>query len=153
MRKTFAIITQAGSLTGSFATAADAKKFTLAGNATLTFKSKETEDHLTFRVRLEKTKKFHYVDVMTGPSNTDDFQYLGIIGRDGRYHHGTKSRIGSDTVSHRAFEWTWRWLTERDRIPDRLEIWHEGCCGRCGRKLTHPESVASGFGPECITKV
>lgn len=153
MRETFAIITQAGSLSGSFATAADAKKFSLAGNATLTFKSRVSEDHLTYRIKRGKGKTFYHVEVMTGPSNTDDFEYLGIINERGRYLHGKKSRIGLDSTSHRAFEWTWRWLQERDQIPAKVEIWHDGCCGRCGRKLTHPESVQSGFGPECITRV
>jgi len=26
-------------------------------------------------------------------------------------------------------------------------------CGRCGRVLTVPESVESGFGPECIGRL
>jgi hypothetical protein len=30
-------------------------------------------------------------------------------------------------------------------------VWHEGRCGRCGRKLTVPESIESGFGPECAS--
>jgi len=32
-------------------------------------------------------------------------------------------------------------------------VFHEGACGRCGRTLTVPESIASGFGPECIRYV
>jgi hypothetical protein len=31
-----------------------------------------------------------------------------------------------------------------------LEFWHEGRCGRCGRRLTVPDSIASGYGPECV---
>lgn len=34
-------------------------------------------------------------------------------------------------------------------IPPSLEVWHEGRCGRCGRALTVPESIASGIGPVC----
>jgi hypothetical protein len=29
-------------------------------------------------------------------------------------------------------------------------VWHEGSCARCGKKLTVPESIESGFGPECV---
>ena len=29
-----------------------------------------------------------------------------------------------------------------------LEVWHEGRCGKCGRKLIVPESIARGIGPE-----
>jgi hypothetical protein len=51
--------------------------------------------------------------------------------------------------------WTWfcRHLFERDTVPDGLEVWHEGRCGRCNRKLTVPASIESGFGPECINYV
>lgn len=34
-----------------------------------------------------------------------------------------------------------------------VEIWHEGKCGRCGRQLTVPESIESGFGPECVKMI
>jgi hypothetical protein len=30
-----------------------------------------------------------------------------------------------------------------------LEVWHEGRCGACGRRLTVPESIERGLGPEC----
>jgi hypothetical protein len=35
-------------------------------------------------------------------------------------------------------------------LPSGWEFRHEGRCGRCGRTLTVPESIDSGFGPECI---
>lgn len=31
----------------------------------------------------------------------------------------------------------------------RIEVWHEGRCGRCARRLTVPESILIGIGPEC----
>lgn len=34
-----------------------------------------------------------------------------------------------------------------------LQIFHEGRCGRCGRVLTVPESVETGFGPECAGRL
>lgn len=36
---------------------------------------------------------------------------------------------------------------------DRVEVWHEGSCGRCGRKLTVPSSIETGLGPECAELV
>ena len=32
---------------------------------------------------------------------------------------------------------------------ETVQVWHEGRCGKCGRKLTVPESLTSGLGPEC----
>jgi len=31
-----------------------------------------------------------------------------------------------------------------------LNFFHEGKCGKCGRKLTTPESIKNGFGPTCL---
>ena len=38
-------------------------------------------------------------------------------------------------------------------LPEGYEARHEGRCARCGRALTVPESIDSGFGPECARKV
>lgn len=35
------------------------------------------------------------------------------------------------------------------RAPMHWQILHSGSCGRCGRTLTTPASLASGIGPEC----
>jgi hypothetical protein len=47
------------------------------------------------------------------------------------------------------FETVMAHLRAKIKMPN-LEIWHEGRCGRCGRKLTVPESIHNGYGPECI---
>jgi hypothetical protein len=53
----------------------------------------------------------------------------------------------ADAMVTIAFGWAWR-----HPDSDKLEVWHEGRCGRCGRRLTVPESIESGLGPECATK-
>lgn len=127
------------------------REFALAGNATLTLVSTATGARFTFRVRRRDVTTPYFVSLLRGPDNNLDYQYLGCVKEiDGsmHYHHGIKSRIGRDAPSARAF--TWFWQRVRDgRLPQSLEIWHEGKCGRCGRKLTVPESLARGIGPEC----
>ena len=59
------------------------------------------------------------------------------------------SKIGEDADSAKA----WRWFDanlQAGRVPEQLEVWHEGRCGRCGRALTVPESIERGIGPECV---
>jgi hypothetical protein len=51
-----------------------------------------------------------------------------------------------------AAAWLFGHLLERRPLP-RCTVHHEGRCGRCGRTLTVPESIESGFGPECINYV
>ena len=30
-----------------------------------------------------------------------------------------------------------------------VKVFHSGKCGKCGKKLTTPESIKSGLGPYC----
>ena len=60
--------------------------------------------------------------------------------------------VGKDAPSSKAFSWAWGYI-KNDVLPVKLEIWHEGRCARCNRKLTVPSSIESGFGPECAGKV
>ena len=125
-------------------------KFALAGNATFTIVSKNSGVRFTYRVRAcEDNESLHFVQVLTGPDNGSDFTYLGTIRR-GVYFHGKKSRISAQAPSATAFDWFWRRLSA-SRLPlDQVDVFHEGRCGRCGRPLTVPSSIESGFGPDCI---
>lgn len=125
---------------------ANARRFILAGNARVTLESAKTGARYTYRVR-QKEDGFYFVSVLTGSDNEADYTYLGTI-RDARYAHGRKSCIGADAPSAKAFEWAWPRLAA-GAAPVGLNVWHEGRCGRCNRPLTVPESIASGFGPEC----
>lgn len=127
--------------------AAHSKAFILGGNATVTLESAATGARFTYKVRASDDGGLHFVSVLTGADNESDFAYLGTIRAD-RFAHGRKSRLGLDAPSARAFAWAWPHIAA-GRCPDALTIWHEGRCGRCNRKLTVPESIASGFGPEC----
>jgi hypothetical protein len=143
---------------GKFDKAADAIKYMSAGNATVTFQSKKTETRFTYKLTFAKGEPGPrgvtiFVSLMTGPDNTSSFVYIGHIFSDQMvYWPGRKSKIAASAPGPTAFDWCWRQMIA-GKLPDALEVWHESSCGRCGRKLTVPESVASGFGPECRGKV
>jgi Family of unknown function (DUF6011) len=130
----------------------DAKAYTLAGNATITLQSLKTGAHFTYKVRQAKGKlsddpaQLWFVSLLSGQDNQSDYQYLGII-RDGRFTRTAKSRIGETASSFMAFSWFW------NGKGLHLTILRPNTCGRCGRTLTHPDSVISGIGPECQTKI
>jgi Family of unknown function (DUF6011) len=140
---------------GMLATAADARTYMAAGKATITLVSKATGNRFTYRLSLAEDKGCIFVNALVGPDNTADYKYIGRIARD-IFWAGRKipkpGDVSRDAPCVKAFDWTWRQLV-RGSLPEQLEIWHEGQCGRCGRKLTVPESVAQGFGPECVTKI
>lgn len=144
-----------------FSDAEAALKFMLAGNATVTLRSKETGTRFTYKLRKAPDEGRGpgrrgfptFVALMNGPDNETAFQYMGNIFPDNnQYEHGRKAKVSHLAPSSIAFLWTWERLVQ-GILPSKVEVWHEARCGRCGRKLTVPESIESGFGPECITKV
>lgn len=128
-----------------------ARAFVLAGNATVTLQSATTGARFTYKVRASDDGGLHFVSVLTGADNENDFAYLGTI-RAGAFAHGRKAKIGLDAPSARAWAWAWPHLAA-GRVPPALEVYHEGRCGRCNRKLTVPESIVTGFGPECAGRM
>jgi Family of unknown function (DUF6011) len=148
---------------GKFTNALDARAFLRAGKATVTLVSLRTGTRFTYRVNIPRdqntgelvTDGTLMVGVLTGPDNNSSYQWLGRVSRD-IFWVGRKNprpgEISKDAPSARAFQFAWQQLL-RNQIPAELEIWHEGRCGRCGRRLTVPESIAQGFGPECINHV
>lgn len=151
---------------GQLTTATAATAFTLAGNATITLVSKRTGTRFTYKVRRPKSERgqppstVYFVSVLSGPDNEQDFAYLGMIRTVkvpmktvGFHHGGHKAKVKPGAPSAMAFAWYWGKLVTQGVLPEELEVWHEGRCGRCGRKLTVPNSIASGFGPDCIDLV
>lgn len=145
----------------------DALGYILAGNATLTLVSAKSGARFTYKVKKAKEERGSafdfqapldadtrpwFVSLLNGPDNVGDYAYLGILKATAPgMIHTRKSCASERAPSFVAFDWAIRQL-RAGRLPDALEVWHEGRCGRCGRRLTVPESVASGIGPECATK-
>lgn len=145
-----------------FATPTDALAFMLAGNAYFTLRSAKTGVRYTYRMSLphktDETCRFckrrpcdcepnYFVSLLTGPENESDYAYVGLVRRN-EFRLTQASKLNANSLPVRAFSWAFANLTKNE-LPETLEIWHEGRCGRCGRKLTVPESIAAGIGPEC----
>ena len=150
-----------------FAGSIKAMEFVLAGNAYFTVRSEKTGTRFTYRVKRaglnhparDMQPPVWFVSVLTGPDNTTDYSYLGLIRPpkelpDGplAFEHGAKSHVAPTAPSVIAAFWVFGQLL-RNRPTPQCSIFHEGRCGRCGRALTVPESIVSGFGPECIQHV
>jgi hypothetical protein len=141
--------------TARLTTAEQARAFLIGGNATFTLVSVKTGTRFTYKVRASDDGEVYFVSLLSGPDNEADYRYLGRIAR-GIFWQGRKVPKPGDVLasapSSRAFAWVWRAVMQ-DSLPDTVEIWHEGRCARCNRKLTVPSSIASGFGPECAGKI
>jgi hypothetical protein len=131
----------------------DPLQFILAGNALFTVQNTDTGNRFTFKVRKPDDTKPHFVSVLTGSDNESSYSFLGTVFDPCHYRHGRRSRISEDAPSARAFDWLFRQLSNGRPLPPQVRVCHCGKCGRCGKTLTVPESVDSGFGPECIKAV
>ena len=69
-----------------------ARKFILAGNATLTLRSTKTQTRYTFKVKQAKNGNLWFVSHMTGPDNESDFESLGIIKSNGEFSLSKKTQ-------------------------------------------------------------
>lgn len=131
-------------------------RFLLAGNAIFTLRSRKTGSRYTYRVSHKKGGDVSFVSLLVGSDNTRDYAYMGLLPDDKptslRGVGKGKSCASYDAPSAKAFQYLLDSIA-KGQIPEALEVWHEGRCGRCGRKLTVPESIETGLGPECADKV
>jgi Family of unknown function (DUF6011) len=92
----------------------------------------------------------YFVNLLRGPDNTGDFTYMGVLRRPAQFNLTSASKVGRSAPSFRALVWMLDAMQcGRDVLGKQLEVWHEGRCGRCGRKLTVPSSILRGLGDRC----
>jgi len=160
-----------------------ALKFMLAGNSTFTLRSVKTGVRFTYKAkrvcckdckldvatysRATKCKSCpchapgkpanYFVKLLVGPQNTSDYQYMGMLALNQEtqklaFITTRASRIGNEAPSVKALQFVLTCL-QNGQFPPAVEIWHAGKCGMCGRKLTVPESINIGIGPECLSRM
>lgn len=136
-------------------TLVDARKFITAGAAIFTLQG--IRDRYTYRVNRaeadEQRPERYFVQLLTGADNLNDYTYIGMLDMStGTVRLTRASKLTAESAPVKAFNWAisriWR---ESEISPAR--IYHVGRCGRCGRALTVPSSIESGFGPECLGKL
>ena len=126
------------------------RAFVLAGNATFTLVSIKTGTRFTYKVtKAENGKRLYFVKLLGGPDNESDYRYMGVLDSNGAFRRTAASKVGESAPSYKAFAWFW----SLKALPSTIEVWHEGRCGMCGRKLTVPESLERGIGPDCAGRM
>jgi len=133
----------------------DINRFLTAGKAILTLKSEATQKHYTYQVIASDTSERIFVRVLTGPDNSYDYMYIGYC-----YVHKAANgimigpmRFGAKGQPDHPASKAWIWAAKNGFAHESLSVHHEGRCGACGRRLTTPESISLGLGPECATRV
>jgi hypothetical protein len=129
------------------------KQFITGGNATFTVQSK-TGEYRTFKVRQPRPEMPYFVSLLTGPCNESAYTYMGILTPDKpeMVRLTAKSKVTEDSLAVKIVRWALRQVWDGKTLPEGYQIRHEGKCGCCGRKLTTPESLDRGIGPECAKR-
>lgn len=118
-------------------------------NGTFTITNAETKNHRTFKVYTVQKGNLQgkrILSLLIGPNNTLDYQSVAFIEDDGikvwRRHQGTEFE--------RLCKFFWLLLTVDD-YPHKssFHILLSKRCRICNRKLTTPESILAGIGPNC----
>lgn len=127
----------------------DARTFITAGRAVFTLTGRASR--YTFRV----TKRAQlFVGLLTGPNNTRDYTYVGVLHPVTGYLRLTgASHYTAESTPVIALRWALPIVWKGGILPPPARLMHVGKCGRCGRALTVPASILAGIGPECATKL
>jgi hypothetical protein len=127
--------------------------FVLGGKSTFTIQNLSTGNRFTYKViRADKGETF-FVKVLTGSDNEICYTYMGAIFGGEKFTLTKASKIGAEALSYKAFNWLFSTLAAGKALPENVKFYHAGKCCKCGRKLTTPESIQAGIGPECAKKL
>lgn len=128
-------------------TASEIKTFVLAGKAIFTLVEETENCRYTYKITNSPDGNAWFVSLLVGPDNGSGYQYICYFNKDLKVKTSRKSRLKLTDKPMKLFK---HFMDNIDYQPLFLKFYHEGKCARCGRRLTVPESIESGFGPECI---
>lgn len=134
--------------------------FFFAGNAVLTFRNNETGSYMTIKVKQVRDKKDRKIKLPIF------FVYVSLLG-DGQTGYRFGGTVFKETMSiklgqsiqpgtqlHKVMGFIWNSLRKPELIREKgVSLLHEGRCVRCCMPLTRPESINTGFGPDCLEYV
>jgi hypothetical protein len=130
---------------------AETKDFILGGRAQFAVDNGTGRRFVYRATRKENAGKVvYFLSVDSKLKGGRDGAYMGLIDPDSGHVRLTgKSRFIANDPAYKAAEWALQRTWNGKGLPLPSSLTHVGRCGRCGRLLTHPDSIQSGLGPEC----
>ena len=123
------------------------KAYLLAGRAIVTVQNKETGNHFTYTVKKKEEEgksPVWFVSVNSGAGEL----YIGMLTLL-KFMATKKSAVPATAPSFQVFDIVVKRYVLGYNPHPSLKIMHNGECAKCGRTLTHPDSISSGLGPVC----
>jgi hypothetical protein len=118
-------------------------------HGSITARSLATGNHYTFKFRQSRSSSREdlLALVLTDGDKWQNLGYVDFATRSTRL--GQYSQFSRFSPCFQALAWLVK-LAEFN--PAVVEVMHDGRCGRCGRPLTHPDSIQAGIGPICAQR-
>ena len=123
-------------------------------NGTWTIKSEKTGDHRTFKIHTKKEDaKFapgsRIVALLRGSCNETDYQGFGFVNETNIYVWKNKQTSKLFMTYSNMIVSLFLQGENSPWYAKGYRLMGERHCRRCNRKLTVPESIEKGIGPEC----
>jgi len=86
------------------------------------------------------------------PTDNKGWECIGYLDQvDGKhvFKLWDRTKVKRDNPALHTMTWFLEHL-QADTLPDKLWVYHMGCCARCGKDLVVPTSIEMGIGPDCI---
>lgn len=131
-----------------------ALQFILAGKCEFILHSTKTNEDFKFEMTKQQTKEnenkfIYFLNTLHGYDKT----YAGVIWfndktQEFQFSQGKKGQVASKELNIRSLIFVLNKLLKNETVQ-YLDVFHTGRCGKCGKKLTTPESILTGLGPTC----
>lgn len=131
-----------------------------AGRAKLTFRNTEKESHMTIQVKQARDKNdrkkklpIFFLSVSLLGDRQTGYIHAATIFQDTN-NIKLSSAAQNNEQLFKVVQFIWNALANPQILKDKkVALLHEGRCCRCSMPLTHPESINTGFGPDCLEHI
>jgi len=117
-------------------------------NGCFTIKNTIKNTHRT--VKISTVKKARIISLLVGPDNNSSYKGFGFVNTNGHIFVWNKYR-DSNIMTWIARFISTKFMNDNANYPG-VELLVEKKCIICNRRLTTPESIKAGIGPECAKK-
>lgn len=123
-------------------------KYIMGGHGVVTLKSL-TGVHHTYEFKAPKNRKegddTMFVRALIAGG---EWVYVGMY-KDKNFHLTKASKFSLQSPIVKGICFIMKLMFKPGFTDERMHLYHEGICSRCGRPLTNPESIEFGIGPIC----
>lgn len=124
-------------------------------NGTFTVRNLKKGTHRTVKIHTARRGKLEgqrIISLMTGPDNVNNYKGFGFVNDNNiRVWKKNEGNRLLEFLAQTVADWTMGRSEDYSRIGVELMISKR--CIRCNRKLTTPESIEAGIGPECAGRL